>query len=388
MTITNTVSPALKFGLQLLGLWPGVSYSIIYWSSFMLSMIVMQYFQYLYILNHIKVSELLNLVDSIPLALDYGLTIFKLISLWLHRRVLHEILTAMDNDWRECINVDRQLYVMQMKANISHICCNAILSFNAIATLLYFVGDYIVHIMFLSKDYNDTLRRLPLKAQLPYETQQSPLFEIVFAMLLLHVFLHASAVGIINGLIFTLVLHVGGQIDIICQKFKNTSENTLFSKTSVPSFGMLIERHNRIISASDNIEKLFSFIALMQVLWNTLVICSLGFAFTFFIHNGANVFGLVKSIFGYFGVTIEAFVICFAGEYLSHKGKLIANASYEMMWYDMPSKQSKIIIFIIMRSQKRLTITAGKMTDMSFGAFTSVSFQIFIILLKDIQLYI
>ncbi|XP_039310429.1 odorant receptor 13a isoform X4 [Solenopsis invicta] len=350
MTITNTVSPALKFGLQLLGLWPGVSYSIIYWSSFMLSMIVMQYFQYLYILNHIKVSELLNLVDSIPLALDYGLTIFKLISLWLHRRVLHEILTAMDNDWRECINVDRQLYVMQMKANISHICCNAILSFNAIATLLYFVGDYIVHIMFLSKDYNDTLRRLPLKAQLPYETQQSPLFEIVFAMLLLHVFLHASAVGIINGLIFTLVLHVGGQIDIICQKFKNTSENTLFSKTSVPSFGMLIERHNRIISASDNIEKLFSFIALMQVLWNTLVICSLGFAFTF--------------------------------------GKLIANASYEMMWYDMPSKQSKIIIFIIMRSQKRLTITAGKMTDMSFGAFTSVSFQIFIILLKDIQLYI
>lgn len=56
------------------------------------------------------------------------------------------------------------------------------------------------------------------------------------------------------------------------------------------------------------------------------------------------------------------------------QGKLIAHATYETVWYDLPSHHSKIIIFIIMRSQKRLTITAGKMMDMSFEAFTSVIF--------------
>ena len=45
-----------------------------------------------------------------------------------------------------------------------------------------------------------------------------------------------------------------------------------------------------------------------------------------------------------------------------------------MLWYDMPSNYSKIIVFIIMRSQKRLAITAGKMMDMSFETFTNVIF--------------
>lgn len=39
----------------------------------------------------------------------------------------------------------------------------------------------------------------------------------------------------------------------------------------------LVRRHQRIIALSTDIESLFSYIALMQFLWNTLVICSLGF---------------------------------------------------------------------------------------------------------------
>ncbi|XP_018348844.1 PREDICTED: odorant receptor 22c-like [Trachymyrmex septentrionalis] len=135
---------------------------------------------------------------------------------------------------------------------------------------------------------------------------------------------------------------------------------------------MLIERHNRIISFSKNIEQLFSFIALMQVVWNTLVICSIGFVFIVSMHNEADVFVLVKTLFAYCVITIEAFIICFAGEHLSLKGKLIANATYETLWYNMPLNTEKIIMFIIMRSQKRLTITAGKMIDMSFDTFTNI----------------
>ncbi|XP_018301870.1 odorant receptor 13a-like [Mycetomoellerius zeteki] len=135
---------------------------------------------------------------------------------------------------------------------------------------------------------------------------------------------------------------------------------------------MLIERHNRIISFSKNIEQLFSLIALMQVVWNTLVICSIGFLLIVSMHNEAGVFVLVKTLFAYCVITIEAFIICFAGEHLSLKSKLIANATYETLWYDMPLNTEKIIMFIIMRSQKRLTITAGKMINMSFDTFTNI----------------
>jgi len=41
----------------------------------------------------------------------------------------------------------------------------------------------------------------------------------------------------------------------------------------------------------------------------------------------------------------------------------------------MPINQTKIISFVIMKSQRRLSITAGKMMDMSFEALTNVIFR-------------
>ncbi|XP_018401475.1 PREDICTED: putative odorant receptor 92a [Cyphomyrmex costatus] len=119
-------------------------------------------------------------------------------------------------------------------------------------------------------------------------------------------------------------------------------------------------------------ERLFSFIALMQVVWNTLVICCLGCLFIISFHNETSIFELMKIGFAYFAIAMEQFIICCAGEYLTYKGKLIGSATYEMLWYDMSLNHSKIILFIIMRSQKRLAITAGRMMDMSFETFTNI----------------
>ncbi|XP_011862382.1 PREDICTED: odorant receptor 13a-like [Vollenhovia emeryi] len=371
MIITSTVSPALKICLQYLGMWPNVPHSTIYWLSFMLSILIMQYFQYLYVFKHYDINELANVADALTLTLDYSLTFFKLISLWIHRRVFHQILIDMGNDWRECMNFDQHLCVMQIKANIAHFCSNAMLSINATVTVFYFLGEYMIDLIFLTEDSNDTMRHFPIKTEFSDVTQQSPFFELLFVILLIQTMLHAIAVGTINGLIFTLVFHISGQIDIMCHKFRNITKGALH-KSSEGLFGMLIERHNRIILFSKNIESLFSIIALMQVVCNTLVICCLGFVIIISIHNYTGVFVLIKTVAGYFVIMTEAFLICFAGEYLCLKSNLLGSAIYETMWYDMPADQSKLIIFIIMRCQKQLTITAGNMIDMSFETFTSI----------------
>lgn len=46
--------------------------------------------------------------------------------------------------------------------------------------------------------------------------------------------------------------------------------------TSLIVINDLIHRHRKIIALSDDIETLFSSIALMQFLWNTLIICCSG----------------------------------------------------------------------------------------------------------------
>jgi len=66
------------------------------------------------------------------------------------------------------------------------------------------------------------------------------------------------------------------------------------------------------------------------------------------------------------------------------QSRSVADAAYESLWYDLPSNKKKIITFIIMRSQKQLMITAGRVTNLSLETFTSVSFRNFFLRLSKI----
>lgn len=109
----------------------------------------------------------------------------------------------------------------------------------------------------------------------------------------------------------------------------------------------LICKHQRIITLSENIENLYTEIALMQILWNTLVICCTGFLiiivsnfdcsftedqFSFILEEDCFLFislqtinttkdisTLIKSVNYYIAITLEAFIFCYAGEFLSAK---------------------------------------------------------------------
>lgn len=107
----------------------------------------------------------------------------------------------------------------------------------------------------------------------------------------------------------------------------------------------------------------------------------------------------------YISVNLEAFLYCFTGEYLSAKvsverkmiallireylnfvfflfqSKMIGSAAYDSLWYNFPAKESRPILFLIIRSQKRLTITSGKIIELSLERFTSVRFNLWYFLI-------
>jgi len=76
--------------------------------------------------------------------------------------------------------------------------------------------------------------------------------------------------------LYLQILHVGGQVDIMRQAIMDVHTNDKLG-TSLTVLRDLIHRHRKIITLSNDIETLFSFIALLQLLWNTLIICFCGF---------------------------------------------------------------------------------------------------------------
>jgi len=63
----------------------------------------------------------------------------------------------MDNDWHKCINIDQHLSMMMIKASLTHFYSNVMLSFNGVAAVLYVLGDYAIHFVYSTQDYNDAL---------------------------------------------------------------------------------------------------------------------------------------------------------------------------------------------------------------------------------------
>ncbi|XP_032669853.1 odorant receptor 13a-like [Odontomachus brunneus] len=370
MIFTSTVSPSLRIGLRLLCAWPDMRYVVVRRLVFMSSLIVVQYFQYLYLFAHFKLDEVQDLMDNLPTTLEFSLSAVKLMTLWTNRRVVREILTGMDTDWRECVNVDQHLHLMTAKASVAHFFSNALFSFNIFAAAIYYIGNNAIAIVQQSEGDNDTTRPFPMKILFPFDTDQSPIYELLFAALFVHAMFNMLTVTVVNSLIFTLVLHASGQIDIICQEFKAFSENVSYCGSSGHNIGIMIEKHNKIISFSENVSKLFSLVALIQILLNTTVICALGFVL---MASGKEIgIGLLKTIFAYSAIVMEVFLFCFVGEYLSLKSKSLADAAYNSLWYNMTPKRSKNLLFVIMRSQKQLNITAGGMTNLSLEAFASI----------------
>ncbi|XP_071644484.1 odorant receptor 10-like isoform X1 [Temnothorax longispinosus] len=214
--------------------------------------------------------------------------------------------------------------------------------------------------------------RLLLDMDLPFDANRRFVYESIIIIQFLHLLLCSDAMGLINALLITLILHISGQIDILR---KNLME--IFSKERKlsPSCSMIkeiIQKHKKIIIFSEHIENLFSYVALVMFISDTLIMCFLGFTIVTSIGRSDGSESIIKSFSFYLVMNMQTFVFCLAGEYLSAKSKSIGDAAYNSLWYESNSKDSRIILLLIMRSQNQLTITIGKIMNLSLEQFSSI----------------
>ncbi|XP_011155581.2 odorant receptor 4 [Solenopsis invicta] len=369
MGLTTTVSPLVEFGLRTIGIWPG-SYNILYRAFWTITLGLAQTFQLRYIAACIQTANLLDLVDSVSTTLPYSLLCLKLIILWQNKRLFNNILILMSQDWRNCGTTAINVRIMTSKANLSHRCSLLIIGVYAMAVVVYV--SVIMEYNTIGKGSDKEENQLFLKMDFPFVYEFSPVYEIVMFVQFVQLLSNASVIGMLDAFIITLVLHISGQIDIVCRGLLELFSKDCESKSYKDAKSAIIRRHQNVIAFSDNVESLFSYIALMQFLTNTLVICCIAFVIVITINANKGYIMLLKSLFFYIAITLEAFIFCFAGEYLSNKSKSVANAAYEAIWYDVKPCESRILLILILRSQKRLTLTIGKFNDLSLKVFASI----------------
>ncbi|XP_036141360.1 odorant receptor 82a [Monomorium pharaonis] len=321
MKRTSTISLPVEIGLRFIGMWPDSAYATLYWLIYMSTMVIVQYYQYAYVLTHFDLNDISLLMDCLGLTLAYTLAFLKLLALWWNRRIFYYIVKAMDEDWKECTINDSYESTMMSVADLSRRCSNVMISINALAAFFLSIGEHLLQSVDDASRVDNNPRELPIKMEFPFDVSKSPIFECFLIGQFLYELVLASIVGMMNALLVSLILHVSGQIDIMRQDINEISHGKYNPSASLVVIKSLICKHQKIISLSEHIESLYTYIALMQLLWNTLVICCTGFVIIITIRTSDSGTTSIKSVSFYVAITLEVFILCFAGEFLSAKVK-------------------------------------------------------------------
>ncbi|XP_053984374.1 odorant receptor 82a-like [Hylaeus volcanicus] len=366
-----SISYPVEIGLRLTGIWPS-SHQNIFRFLWVVVMATAQISQYWYIIKHLNYNNFTKVVECVSTALPYSLFCFKLVTFWIKRGTFKNILTAMAMDWTNSSTGKLNSEVMINKANLSNRCSQLIMGVYILAVFLY---SSVVVQFFLRVDDHDSdtnSRELLMKMEYPFASYSRPTYEYVLLVQFLQLLVTACGISMLDAFIITLVLHVGGQIELVHLTLADISPRQ--AKDGLPKcvIKQLFDRHKKIIIFTKDIENLFSYIALMQLLCNTLSICCIGFLMMVSLHSDKNVATLTKILFFYIAITLEAFIFCFAGEYLSTKSTSINSAAYNSVWYLLKPNDTRVILLLMLRSQKQLTISAGKFIDLSLEGFANI----------------
>ncbi|XP_024870425.1 odorant receptor 22c-like [Temnothorax curvispinosus] len=366
----TTLSRLVRFGLHIYGIWPYVPLTVMFRLYWIIALSTAQVFQYRYVVMNIHMDDFSEYMDGVSSAMTSSLLYIKLIILWIYQRIFYDLLEMMSADWQDSTSNRCNSRVMTDGANLARRTSRWIVGMQIGSASFYSVG-----VLAANANSPETLepyaRELILKMELPFNISTDFIYTTVQSVQFYHLFLVACGITIINSLLVTLIIHVCGQIDILRESLTNISK---CSADSMDKFTLrsLIIKHQRIIIFAENIETLFTYIAFMMLLSDTIIICCLGFIIVSSLNTPNAAAILVKTLIYYISMNVEAFIYCFCGEHLSAKSKMIGSAAYNSLWYDFPAKESRTILFLIVRSQKRLTITSGRILDLSLERFTSV----------------
>ncbi|XP_034936797.1 uncharacterized protein [Chelonus insularis] len=190
-----------------------------------------------------------------------------------------------------------------------------------------------------------------------------------------------------DGMFGVLVLHTNAQLIIISKRLKIT---VMASEMDFHAFRSLVLKHYEIIRFIAVIEDIFNLLILSLVFFFTLVFTILAFQLVTAFTNDTKMplfqtsFYLMYVMYFMFLMFIYSWV----GQSLINHSENLNFVLYDCDWYSLPSNQSLQLMLILLRSQKSLVITIGKMTPVRLESFlqlmkTCAGYVSFLIAIKN-----
>ncbi|KAK0164891.1 hypothetical protein PV328_003458 [Microctonus aethiopoides] len=173
-----------------------------------------------------------------------------------------------------------------------------------------------------------------------------------------------------DSFFFGMIMHLSGQFRVLSANFKYFSEcsnNEYYTHQLVK----LIERHQHLLTMANGFEDIYNLLILIHFGIAIMIICISGIILLISLQSSdfAIVVDMVCRIFlTYF----QLFMYCYTGEQLRTEAMNVKNIIYNSPWFNMPLSTVKNMVFVIMRSDYPVSLTAGKIYEMNVPNFLAI----------------
>ncbi|XP_011879043.1 PREDICTED: odorant receptor 43a-like isoform X2 [Vollenhovia emeryi] len=364
-----------RFTLQMIGLWPDETLSsrqkfLANLRAFVIftTLVTVSIIPSLFSLIRVW-SDMIAMIDNLQITLPITATAMKIIIMWLRKEDLTSVVSMVVADWvRTKTEDERDTMIKQARF------ARRIVVFGCIMMVLAIIIIVIPPCFGYSMRYltNVTDPGQPLLLQTYYfrDMTQSPYFEIAFVAQTAAVIMAAFSYTGIDNFLGLVVFHICAQMEILRTRFTNLHEYKDFNL----GLSTNVQNHMRLIRSIDIIESTFNLMLLALLVYFSIIFCLQGFLIISIIDDGGNVsFPRICWLVSELIITfVHMLLYCVVGEILIAKCEGIYHAVYNYAWYSLKPNEARNLTMIMIRADRPLYITAGKIFPMTLSMFCSV----------------
>ncbi|CAH1367430.1 unnamed protein product [Tenebrio molitor] len=306
----------------------------------------------------VVLNDLENFTDNNYITFSCLLSFIKAYSLFSNMKTLKQLMAVLHETVFNPENT-RQRILIQTSMNVWKVVYIVFSFCTCGATFLLSIHPI------LDGSFRDG--RLPFSAWYPFETQKTPIYQIVYVYQVLSIVYLVGVIYNVDTFIALLNAFVGVQCNILCDKLRNL-QDTESSAARKELIGC-IQLHKEILTFTEKSNR-----------FNERIIFSQFFSSA--LSTGLTLFQLsvVQRFSGHFYFTImfessvftQIFMYCWFGNEVEIKSNNIPYAAFEADWVNADLGFKKDLLFLIVKSQRPIKVSAMNLFYLNLNTLMTI----------------
>ncbi|EGI58732.1 Odorant receptor 47a [Acromyrmex echinatior] len=304
-------------------------------------------------------------IESITFFASTSTGLIKNICLIVSQKKLGMNINAAIDDWLSVKNNVETRKIMKKYAVQSKI-----LTFTLLYSLYVCLGMYMAVVIFInlkqifSTDMNlvnvnttDWLLLIPSGSLGQLIT--GPQYAIILTIQIVQTSLLSFLLFTVDSFFFNVTIHLTGQLEVLKNNFKTFTKEPNTEANYRKKFVNFVNRHNLLMELYQNLEDIFHFLILYEIVIVTVLLALIGLRLNICINEKDHV-EAIKSVFVLNYLIMQSLVYTYGGEFLQKESEDIFYMLYTTSWFTLPAALMKDVHFAMMRSSIPFRLTGGK----------------------------